>query len=29
MAKCYEDAVDRQKIAEARVEYILNEIKEG
>jgi hypothetical protein len=29
MAKYYEDAVDRQKIAEAQVEYILNEIKEG
>lgn len=29
MAKYYEDSVDRLKIAEAQVEYILNEIKEG
>ena len=29
MAQYYEDAVDRQKIAEAQLEYLVNTIKEG
>ena len=29
MAKYYEDSADRQKIAEAQLEYLLNTIKEG
>ena len=29
MAQYYEDSVDRQKIAEAQLEYLVNTIKEG